>query len=232
MLTSAKQVVVIVLMFLATVTTAAQAGDLSLPAANSSWDPFFVGHIDSWDVNLGKYQKTIPPDAPRPTVRLANIRAIFEDQGSFDEYKRQCEGGSLTKVIKEFRSEKDKETLLSIVKDKGEAAEVGFLIGDAIGLLPEIGQRVWPIAVVGVLRDVVDRTEYVQNIKRTRSNLASLIAVGGRVEHQERLYRATEGEKPWMIYRAIVYRVKVGEEDRVMPLCVDTVLVRIGKSSK
>jgi hypothetical protein len=203
--------------------TAVGADELQLPAKNYQWDPFKVGYIASWNINLGPYERDVPPNQP---VRLGNIRAYFA-RDDFDAYLEQCEAGPKRKVVRRIRNKDERDGTLEIFEDPDRAIDLGFLSASALSLLPQIGQRAWPVAVADVLRGVLANTDYAQRIEKTRTSLSTLIAVGGRIEYEERAYRSTDAGRSWLLYRTIVYRVKVGEEDRSVPLYIQTVLCEI-----
>lgn len=202
----------------------AVAGEFELASENSLWDPFKLSFVAKWDVNLGPYTRTVPGEG---RTELANVRAVFETKRDFEAYRVECDAGARRKVVERIATAARRDEILKVVDADDREQEVGFLTADALSLIPEVGQAVWPVAVVSVLKDLLEETDYSKHIQRTRSDLQALLAVGGELEMEERLYRATDAQQQWMIYRSLVYRVAVGDEKRMIPLVVQTLRVQV-----
>lgn len=204
----------------------AAGAELVLSDKNESWDPFKFGHVDQWYTALGGYTVTIPAGTP---VRPENKRAVFKSQKHFDDYLKESDAGPKIKLIRTIRTADDKKAILDVVERNDDVVTAAFITTSGLSLIPQVGARAWPVAVVSFLRDVLNNTDYAKHIKKTEGSLSNLVKIGGRIEHEERVYRATAGDKPWMMHRSIVYRVKVGDEDQNIPLAVFTVRCEVTK---
>jgi len=191
-----------------------------LPAENFLWDPFGAILVDAWNPNLGPYTRTI-----LGSVDPANVRAVFESMDSFQQYQSSCSAGPLTTTVKEVATEDDKTTIVSLLGNSDDAVDCAFITGEALELLPGIGELLWPLAVVSVLRGALDQTDYVQHVQKTRASIAELMAIGGSLKYSEYPYQPSGDGGSWMLHRAVVYEVKVGEELRLTPVCVQALQV-------
>jgi hypothetical protein len=78
-----------------------------------------------------------------------------------------------------------------------------------------------------VLKGALESTDYSKHIQKTRDDIATLMAVGGKLIYEERPYQCQQEDEPWMIYRVVYYEVKVGDETRRLPMFLQTVRVLI-----
>lgn len=205
------------------------AQELSTEAENTLWDPFRAMDVDEWNPNIGPYSRTM---SSASVVGLESIRAVFESREDFDKYKSSCSDKPLTKIVKQIATDDDKKAILDRLKNTDEAMDLAFMTVDGVLLIPPVGAALWPLAVTSFIHGALDKTEYVSHINKTRDSLSTLMAVGGKLRYEERPYQATQGERPWKIYRAIIYQVKVGDEERLIPICVQTVQVIVKGSQK
>jgi hypothetical protein len=187
---------------------------------DAMWDPFFVGHIDSWNVTIATYDRKVRPG--KHISQDSDAIGAYFSKADFEKYTRESKDHALVKTLKKIETDDDKASLERLVQDSTEQKDTAFLTGDALGLFPALAKLTWPIQVLSVINGAMDQSGYVKNIKKTRTSIKDLVAKGGHIDTEERLYQSTEGDKPWMIYRCIVYRVTVGKELKSVPLFICT----------
>ena len=208
---------VVTLTFVLSVT----AEDIPTETENTLWDPFKAIFVEPWNPNIGPYKRSAS------SADSQKIRAVFESKEDFEKYSSDCRNKPLTKVVKQVETEDDKKAILGLLENTDEEMDLAFLTADGLGLLPPLEEVLWPVAVTSFLSGVLNKTEYVEHINKTRANLSTLMAVGGKLRYEERAYQAAGADKPWKIYRAIIYEVKVGDEVRLIPICVQTIQVLV-----
>jgi hypothetical protein len=198
------------------ITVAAPAANSSLLSENYSFDPFSQNWNDAWRRKIGDYEIRLL-EGERPDVQ--NMRAFFS-KAEFAGFKLITAKGPAERIVKEIKSEADKQSLLRTFGEK-ESMKSLELFTAAVGNLPGMETVAWTVWFSSLFGE----TRAVKAVSKTRTTFSAIAAVGGRIVYQEALLQASDGR--WLLYRSLYYRVTVGQEARILPLNYNRILVEI-----
>jgi hypothetical protein len=173
-----------------------------------NYDPFNIGLADTWKHRFVSY--TLRWGRPSTDER----QWFYELSSSeFARLKRMSdcpEGTCPERTVFKVQNSSDVAYLRDIlVRKRGET--VKWAIGFAAGFSPH--GRAYE-----VLMFLLGQSSSAKNYRAAVGNLDVLIGRGGEIVYEERL---TSGSSYWLT-RSILYRIRMGDEVRMVPLWVTT----------
>jgi hypothetical protein len=183
-----------------------------------NYDPYHFGAIDDWKVPFAQYTfrwGVLSTDQSQWRYEFGALE--FEKMKRLSDCSnRKCP----ERIAKKLRTDNDVKELRSLL-----SLQSNEFVRTVIGLT--VGLTRYGLAY-DVVNIILGSTPAARKYRVTTESLDYLIARGGEVVYEERI---TLSSGYWFT-RSLYYRIKLGDETKIIPLWVSTLPVKIRKTGE